>query len=233
MKAVILAAGMGSRLARPHPKPLTPLVTGQTIMAQQVQNLSRYFQVPEIYVVVGYKKELIMEEFPDLTYVYNSEYDTTNTSKSLLRALARFRDEDVLWLNGDVVFDHQILQQVLDLQHSAMAVVPGAVSEEEVKYRLGPGGWIVEISKAVRSGAGEAVGINKVCAAELATLRSHLEKCDDNDYFEKGIETGIGDGLRFFPVDTTGLLATEVDFSEDLKKANQGLLASEEGKLRR
>jgi choline kinase len=227
MKAVILAAGMGSRLARPHPKPLTPLVTGQTIMAQQVSNLVRYLRLADIYVVVGYKKELIMEDFPDLTYVYNSDYDTTNTSKSLLRGLSRFDSDDVVWLNGDVVFDHQVLSRVLECGHSAMAVVRGAVSDEEIKYRVGSEGWIVEISKTVRAAEGEAVGINKVAGGDLARLRQHLERCADGDYFEKAIETGIDDGLHFYPVDTSGLLATEVDFAEDLERANKGLAGRE------
>jgi choline kinase len=176
-----------------------------------------------LYVVVGYKKELIMEEFPDLTYVYNSEYDTTNTSKSLLRALARFESEDVMWLNGDVVFDHKIIGKLSEARHSAMAVVPGAVSDEEIKYRLGSEGWITEISKQVRNAAGEAVGINKVCAADLPLLRRHLENCRDEDYFERAIETGIPDGLHFYPIDTSGLLATEVDFDEDLQRVNRSL----------
>ena len=227
MKALILAAGMGSRLARPHPKPLTPLVTGETILASQVANLSRYLRLDDIYVVVGYKKELIMEEFPDLTYVYNNDYDTTNTSKSLLRGLSRLDGEDVIWLNGDVVFDHRVLGRVLSCEHSAMAVIPGAVNDEEIKYRVGPEGWIIEISKTVCDGEGEAVGINKVVGSDRPLLVDQLSRCADGDYFEKAIETGVDAGLRFYPVDASGLLATEVDFAEDLQRANQGLLRAQ------
>ncbi len=36
IQAVILAAGMGTRLGRPFPKPLTPLSDGRTIMEQQI-----------------------------------------------------------------------------------------------------------------------------------------------------------------------------------------------------
>ena len=43
VQAVILAAGMGTRLARPHPKPMTELSDGRTIMHQQVQNLQNAF----------------------------------------------------------------------------------------------------------------------------------------------------------------------------------------------
>jgi L-glutamine-phosphate cytidylyltransferase len=183
----------------------------------------------DIYVVVGYKKELIMEALPDLTYVYNGEYDTTNTSKSLLRGLSRFDGEDVLWLNGDVVFDHRIISKIIESEQSSMAVIPGAVNDEEIKYRLGPEGSIVEISKKVLNAEGEAVGINKVCAADVPRLCSELEACNDSDYFEKGIETGIQKGLKFFPVDTSGMRATEIDFGEDLERANRELLRSRNG----
>jgi len=63
MKAVILAAGIGSRLGNPYPKPLTMLDNGCSIMQCQVKNLLRYFSIDNIYAVVGFKKELIMEAF--------------------------------------------------------------------------------------------------------------------------------------------------------------------------
>ncbi len=109
MKIVILAAGIGSRLGNPLPKPLTVLKSGKTIMQQQIDNLSDHFNPDDINIVVGFKKDLIMENFPDISYIYNQNFDTTNTSKSLLKALRKNRNESVLWLNGDVVFDSGIL----------------------------------------------------------------------------------------------------------------------------
>ena len=59
--AVILAAGMGTRLGRPWPKPLTPLTDGRTIMRQQVDNLSKAFgDELRIMTVIGFKVELII-----------------------------------------------------------------------------------------------------------------------------------------------------------------------------
>jgi CDP-glycerol glycerophosphotransferase len=52
-------------------------------------------------------------------------------------------------------------------------------------------------------------------------LIQHLEKCDDGDYFERGIETAIAeDRLRVRPVDISDLFAVEVDFEADLVRAN-------------
>jgi len=87
-QAVILAAGMGTRLGRPFPKPLTPLSDGRTIMQQQIDNLHAVF--PEdlrVCTVVGFKLDLILEAFPDVLYIYNEAYDQTNTNRSLLKAL--------------------------------------------------------------------------------------------------------------------------------------------------
>lgn len=87
MRIIILATGIGSRLGNPFPKPLTPLNNGKTIMQNQVDNLCIFFNTDDIHIIVGFKKELIMEEFPELTYIYNPLFDQTNTSKSLLRGL--------------------------------------------------------------------------------------------------------------------------------------------------
>ena len=105
MKIVILAAGMGSRLGNPFPKPLTPLKNGKSIMEMQTENIYTYYDIDDISVVVGFKKDLIMERFPELSYIYNPFFDRTNTSKSLLKALKKLKDKSVLWFNGDVVFD--------------------------------------------------------------------------------------------------------------------------------
>ena len=49
-----------------------------------------------------------------------------------------------------------------------------------------------------------------------------LEECDDQDYFERGIELAIEkDGLVVLPIDISDLFAVEVDFEADLERANQ------------
>ena len=69
----------------------------------------------KVTIVVGYKLEHIIEAFPDASFVYNEQYDQTNTSKSLLRALKSSKDGGVLWMNGDVVFDPEALVNFLAL----------------------------------------------------------------------------------------------------------------------
>ncbi len=225
MKIVILAAGIGSRLGNPFPKPLTPLNSGKTIMQNQVDNLSEFFDKDDINLIVGFKKELIMEEFPELTYIYNPVFDQTNTSKSLLRGLRKSKGNGVLWLNGDVVFESKVLNKLkpyIDQDQSFVAVNNSAVAEEEVKYTVNEKGFINEISKTVKNALGEAVGINYISSKDIDTLTNYLEACDNNDYFERGIEMAIEDNvLDILPVNISEYICMEVDFEEDLNAVNK------------
>jgi len=226
--AVILAAGMGTRLGRPWPKPLTPLSDGRTIMRQQVDNLTKAFgDQLRIMTVIGFKLELIIESFPNNLYIYNEAYDQTNTNRSLLKALRLSGPGGVLWMNGDVVFDPRVLdrvQEYIDRDESFVCVNTAAVGEEEVKYRVDSEGLISELSKTVVDALGESVGINFVADKDKADLIAGLEACDDSDYFERGIEIAIErNKSRFIPIDISDLYAVEVDFEEDLTRANSHL----------
>jgi choline kinase len=225
-QVIILAAGMGTRLARPLPKPLTELSDGRSIMKQQMDNLTLAFgEKLRTMIVVGFKLEAIIERFPEATFVYNELYDQTNTSKSLLKALRASNDGGTLWLNGDVVFDPEVLNRVMPLieaDKSFVVVNTSKVSDEEVKYTLSSDGFIDQLSKQVVDGLGEAVGINFVSSSDKAALIKRLAEVDDQDYFERGIEIGIeSDGLSFQAVDISDLYAVEVDFAEDLERANE------------
>ena len=228
IQVVILAAGMGTRLAKPWPKPLTALSDGRSIMQQQMDNISKVFgDKARVTVVVGFKLEMIMEAHPTASFVYNEVYDQTNTSKSLLRALRASQESGVLWLNGDVVFDYKVLARVAEritAYKSFVCVNTSTTADEEVKYTVDEDGYIKELSKSVKSALGEAVGINFISSHQKADVIVELEACGDQDYFERGLELAIEKhGLRMEPVDITDLFAVEVDFQDDLDRANQGL----------
>jgi choline kinase len=225
IQVIILAAGMGTRLGRPHPKPLTVLNTGQSIMAQQFQRVRDAFgEATRVTVVVGFKMDLVMEAFPDALFVYNEVYSETNTSKSLLKGLRSTVDGGVIWLNGDVVFDQGILESVskyVTADESFVCVNTATVAEEEVKYTVDADGYINQLSKQVVGGLGEAVGINYISAADKPKLIQRLIECGDQDYFERGLELAIADdGVRIRPVDISEHNAVEVDTGEDLDRAN-------------
>jgi len=230
IQTTILAAGMGTRLARPHPKSMTELSDGRTIMHQQLQNLQNIFgRKLRVSIVVGYKLEQIMEHVPNVSFVYNENYDQTNTSKSLLKALRNSHKGGVLWMNGDVVFDPQILEKLKPLikkDQSFVTVDVSSVSDEEVKYTVDGQGFIESLSKQVEQdlALGEAVGINYVSQRDKKKLIKRLSQVEEQDYFERGIELTIEkDGLSWLPVDISRYYAVEVDFPEDLDRANARL----------
>jgi choline kinase len=111
---------------------------------------------------------------------------------------------------------------MMESNQSFIVVNQSKVSDEEVKYTLDADGYINELSKQVVGGLGEAVGINYVSAQDKAALIQRLAEVDDQDYFERGIEYAIEkDGARFKAVDISDLYAVEVDFAEDLERANE------------
>ena len=226
LQVVILAAGMGTRLGKPWPKPLTPLADGSSIMQQQLENVEKVFRdEARVTIVVGFKMEMIMEAHPNVTFVYNENYDQTNTSKSLLKALRASQESGVLWLNGDVVFDARVLERIAERirsEKSFVCVNTSATSEEGVKYTVDGKGNINALSKQVKNALGEAVGINFISAHHKSAAIKYLEQCADNDYFERGLELAIENvGIEIEPVDISDLFAVEVDFQADLDRANQ------------
>ena len=227
MKVLILAAGIGSRLGRSHPKALTSLLDDKSIMSHQIEGLSHYVNIKEIFVVVGYKKEMIIQKFPEVSFLSNEKYKTTNTSQSLLIGLNELIGNDIIWLNGDVYFDHRVISRIIDCTGSCMAVNRDRVGAEEVKYRTNSEGFVVEVSKEVYEPEGESLGIHKIPSKEVPILVKYLSNCQENDYFEKGLEFAIQSGLKVTAVDISDLTCMEIDFREDLEAVNNILRLNE------
>ena len=215
---VILSAGVGSRLGKPYPQGLTPLGNNQTIFSRQVRIFQQFDLA--IVVVVGFKKDLIMEAEPNMLYAYNTDFDTTNTSKSLYCGLRHIDDKDVLWINGDVVFEADIIGRILQQKGSLVVVNNSQVDEEEVKYTIDDDGFIRAISKQVENPLGEALGINLIESYHLEAFKNKLQTCNRQDYFEKGMELLTQDvGPVFRPLNVDDGACVEVDFKEDLQRA--------------
>jgi len=225
MNVVILAAGIGSRLIpfNDLPKTLTLLENGESIFSRIIKSLMRHVPVDHIYPVVGYKKEMIRECYPDLNYIVSERFEEENTAKSLLLALSRIPMQNTLWLNGDVVFCPSVLSRLISFSCTAMVVNRAQTNEEEVKWLTDDTGRIKEVSKTVQGSMGEAVGVNLIQKNDLPILIEELSLCGDNDYFEKGVEGAIARGVHVWPLEIEEGECVEVDFPEDLILANRVL----------
>jgi len=228
MKIIILAAGMGTRLNHNKPKCLTKLHTGETILDRQLNSLLDFVDKKDITIVVGYKSELIKKQYENYSFVVNPYYKDTNTAKSLLYALDKNNaDSGIIWLNGDVVFDSTILKPLFGINQSSMLVNKSVVGDEEVKYNLNDDGSIKQVSKVIKNGLGEAVGINKILNMHIDKFISNLKKCSDGDYFENAIELLINENVKIYPIDILKSFCYEIDTQYDLNFVNKYLKENE------
>ena len=223
MKIIILAAGRGMRLGKIVPKPLVSVNGRKTILDFQLEQLTKISSLSDIIIVVGYKYGQFIRKFPDLTYVYNNKYAKTNTAKSLLCAMEKIENEDVMWLNGDVFFDDsKIIELLLKCNNSCSLVNNEKCGKEEVKYCLDGKGYVKRISKQVNRSEGEVLGINLIKKKDVELFNRELAKVKDDDYFEKALENLIlKNELKLKPIYVKDFFCKEVDFLTDLKKVKE------------
>jgi choline kinase len=204
MKAVILCAGLGGRL-----RPLTEAVPkclldvgGESILDRCLRNLEGA-GISGVVIVTGYRNELVeqaaLRSMPGrVSFVHNADYARTNTAFSLNLAL-KAMDSDFILVNGDVVFDKAILDDLV--RHpcrSCLAVdQDAALDHEEVKVIVRDG-RVDKVGKDADPGRsqGEAIGLNKIGAdliADLIGVFDGLEaKGELHHYFEKGFDVLCG-----------------------------------------
>ena len=111
MRAIIIAAGRGSRLGEITenvPKPLVE-VNGESILGRQIF-LFKQLGIDDIVVITGYKREKII--FKDVNYVVNHLYSSTEQLFSLMRARNFFSGELIVTF-GDIIYDQEILNQMI------------------------------------------------------------------------------------------------------------------------
>ena len=137
MRAIILAAGKGSRL-RPHtsdtPKPLTPVVDDTTILDYNLDTLDRC-GVSEVIVVVGY----LAEEFEahvseidlglDVRCVMNEEWDSRGPMGSFICGIDAVSDEPFVLLNGDTIYDETVVENVTSCRDDGITLAYSSVAE--------------------------------------------------------------------------------------------------------
>ncbi len=128
MKAVVLWAGCGRRIQKEYNglhKAMIPLC-GRPLLAYLLDNIRRA-GFEEIVPVLGYRAEELLAQIrayaePTVFPVYNPDFDRTNNLYSLLQARDILAGESFVVINGDMVFDYHILEDIRRMSGNAIAV---------------------------------------------------------------------------------------------------------------
>lgn len=235
MKAVILAAGMASRL-RPltDDRPKCLLRVGSRCLLQRTVDSLVAAGVTSLVIVTGYRGGMIRlfltANYPgmDISYIDNADYETTNNIFSLYLARPRVDGEDFLLLDSDILFDGRIIPRLLQTEGPTLAVNSHKLGDEEIKVITDGSGKVAQISKtcSISAAIGESVGIEKITAGYSTALFRELERMIDgegqsNVFYERAFERLIPQGHRFGVTDTTDLFSIELDTVEDFLTAKE------------
>ena len=163
MKALILAAGLGSRLApiTDHcPKSMVP-VNGKPIIFKQIENLLEN-GITDITVVSGYKAEVLEDAvsstFPGIRFIRSIDFANTNNMYSAYLAKDVMKGEAFLMMNADVFYDASVLKELISFPaENAIVVEIGNYIEESMKV-VEENGHLVKISKQILPA--EALGVS-------------------------------------------------------------------------
>ena len=170
MKAIILAAGVGSRI-----RPLTDncpkcllKIGGVTILERMLTHIQAC-GINEVVFVLGYLQEqiesFVKNSFPELDahFIVNDRYKETNTGYSLMLTEGFIKGSSFVKFDADVVFDQNILESLLASDDQNILCIDKEIhlDDEEIKVVVKDGSRIVKASKTVMptDAEGESIGI--------------------------------------------------------------------------
>ncbi len=239
MKAVILAAGIGSRLApltNDRPKALVE-VLGRSFLHRLLDALAQVgIAGPDIVVVGGYRVDRLREALAGTgaSIVVNEKFEPWNNFHSLLVAEPAVRGRDFLQIDGDVILDDQLLPRLLAGTGDISIAVDcrDTLGDEEMKVQLRPGSTtrVLSLSKKLdpKQCVGEAVGLAKISAKAAPLLFEELARFPGenltHEYYEHAYHRlNAADRLAMEIVNVHGCKTLEIDTVEDLRAAEEVL----------
>lgn len=171
MKALILAAGLGTRLApltNDCPKTLVE-VNGKSILLKQIDNLYKN-NITDITVVSGYKADIlesrVHEVYPDIKIINSVNYEKTNNMYSAYIGRINVEGDCFIMMNGDVFYDATVITALLNCKaENAIVTDIGTYIEESMKV-VEVNGRLTQISKHIEKKAmlGSSIDVYKFSA---------------------------------------------------------------------
>lgn len=231
MKALILAAGLGSRLAPitdTIPKSLVS-VNGTPILFKQINNLHEN-NVDDITIISGYKADVlentVKSTYPNVKIVRSVNYANTNNMYSAWLGKSAMAGEAFLMMNADVFFDASVITALLaDSNDNAIVTDIGNYNEESMKV-IERDGRIVEISKQImrEDALGSSIDVYKFSAS---AGKAFFDKCEEyilrNKELRKWSEVALNDIVNNIKFSACPLVGRwfEIDNHDDLASAEK------------
>jgi len=234
---VILAAGVGSRL---NPLtiecPKTMVKVNSRPMIDYILNAIDVNSFEEIIIAVGHKKEIIMQHLGTnyksipIRYVYNPMYKETNSIYSIW-LLREFVKKDFIVINADTIFEHKVLDNIMNAQHAISVsvddIVDSPLDDDAMKVTI-KDNKIIDIRKTITANKtmGDAIGIYRFKDEGINHLFNEIDNClkeNVNDQLFTHAVNNLTSQTDIFSVSTGGYRWFEIDSIEDLKFAEEKL----------
>ena len=223
MKAILLAAGIGSRTSNifhGKPKCLAELETGLSLLKYTIRMLSTY-NFNEIIIVVGYEKQFIEQEVRGLNNVRlinNPNFNTTNSLGSLLCA-NDYLDADCFIMNADVFLSGGLYTYISKTTHSTIFYDSSRVLEADYRFKIRDGKLINHGKNLSKEDTdGEYVGCCFINKSEINSFRSLLismaKEGKTNKWWENILYDNPG-AINYVLSDVKGMNWGEIDTLED------------------
>lgn len=234
MKALILNSGTGSRMGvitKEQPKCMTEVSHRNTILSRQLRQLVS-FGIEEVVITTGYYDKVLVDYCNALylplkfTFVNNPLYDKTNYIYSIYCAKDCLKDDDVLLMHGDLVFESLVMEAVIDSGTSCMTVSSTLPLPEKDFKAVLKDGRIDKIGVGFFDNAVAAQPLYKIRKEDWLIWLENIERFCENDkrqvYAENAFNE-VSDKCLIHPLDIKDMLCSEIDTPEDLEAVKKAL----------
>jgi choline kinase len=239
LRAIILSAGQGTRLkplTAERPKCLLPVRGEETVLECQLRTLGAA-GVEEALVVVGFGAEQVEERLAsrpvpgiEVTTHYNPFFSVSDNLVSCWLAQSWF-DGDFLLLNGDTLFEPQVVERLLEAPEAPLTLVVNEKDQydaDDMKVSVS-GGQLLSVGKEIDldTVTGESIGLMRFAASGAKVFREALDTATRDpaalSRWYLSIIDELTDRLHIETLPITGLWWAEVDILEDLQEIREFL----------
>lgn len=183
LSAVILAAGMGSRLrdiVGEKPKGLLQ-IDGKELISYSIERLLT-FGIKDISIVVGYMedqyREFLSAEFPFVRFIQNKDFEITGSMHSLFLVKENITN-DFLLLESDLLYENRSIAELVQTSKADAVLLSGKTNSGDEVYVYGDSDHIGLISKEKHENPvlqGELVGITKISHELYQEMCRHYQE---------------------------------------------------------